>query len=78
MSYTVSIERTFGNKVVSLMKNHRETAFIFTKQFYNMEELTMKLKDYNLTSDDIKEMVDTYMIETMPRYDFVCEKAKGM
>ena len=38
----------------------------------------MKLKDYNLTAQDIKDMVNTYMIETMPRYDFVCEKAKGM
>ncbi|WP_294586434.1 aspartate aminotransferase family protein [uncultured Ruminococcus sp.] len=38
----------------------------------------MKLKDYNLTAQDIKDMVSTYMIETMPRYDFVCEKAKGM
>ncbi|MGN0624217.1 MAG: aspartate aminotransferase family protein [Oscillospiraceae bacterium] len=38
----------------------------------------MKLKDTGYSAQQIKDMVGKYMIETMPRYDFICEKAKGM
>ena len=38
----------------------------------------MKLKDRNLTAEQVKEMVHTYMIETYERYEFVAETAKGM
>ncbi len=38
----------------------------------------MKLSDVKMTKDEIKELVDTYMIETYKRFDFVCEKAEGM
>lgn len=38
----------------------------------------MKLKDKELTAQDVKSLVKKYMIETYERYDFVCERAKGM
>jgi acetylornithine/N-succinyldiaminopimelate aminotransferase len=38
----------------------------------------MKLKDYNLSKEDVKAMTNKYMIETYERFDFVAEKAKGM
>ncbi|AKN30283.1 acetylornithine aminotransferase [Clostridium carboxidivorans P7] len=38
----------------------------------------MKLKDKNLTEKDVKALVKKYMIDTYERYDFVCERAKGM
>lgn len=38
----------------------------------------MKLKDRNLTEKDVKALVKKYMIDTYERYDFVCERAKGM
>ncbi|WP_058952785.1 aspartate aminotransferase family protein [Clostridium tyrobutyricum] len=38
----------------------------------------MKLKDKGLTEQDVKSLVKKYMIETYERYDFVCERAKGM
>lgn len=38
----------------------------------------MRLKDVDMTKEEIKELVDTYMIETYKRFDFVCEKAEGM
>ena len=38
----------------------------------------MKLKEVGMSKEDIKELVDTYMIETYKRFDFVCEKAEGM
>lgn len=38
----------------------------------------MKLKDKGLTAEDVKALVKKYMIETYERYDFVCERAKGM
>ncbi|AND83562.1 acetylornithine/succinylornithine family transaminase [Clostridium tyrobutyricum] len=38
----------------------------------------MKLKDKGLTAQDVKSLVKKYMIETYERYDFVCERAKGM
>jgi len=38
----------------------------------------MKLKDTGLTAEDIKALVKKYMIETYQRYDFICERSKGM
>ncbi len=38
----------------------------------------MKLRDRNLTAADVKALVKTYMIDTYERFDFVCERAKGM
>lgn len=38
----------------------------------------MKLKEKGLTAEDVKSLVKKYMIETYERYDFVCERAKGM
>ena len=38
----------------------------------------MKLKDYHLTVEDVKELVSKYMIDTYERFDFLCERAKGM
>ncbi|MBV4439756.1 aspartate aminotransferase family protein [Clostridium tyrobutyricum] len=38
----------------------------------------MKLRDKGLTAQDVKSLVKKYMIETYERYDFVCERAKGM
>ena len=38
----------------------------------------MKLKDLGLTKEDIKEKVNTYMIETYERFDFVAETAYDM
>lgn len=38
----------------------------------------MKLKDVNLTKEDIKALTNKYMIETYERFDFVAEKADGM
>lgn len=38
----------------------------------------MKLKDYNLSKQDIKDMVGKYMIETFERFDFIAETAKDM
>lgn len=38
----------------------------------------MNLKEKGLTAEDVKELVKKYMIETYERYDFVCERAKGM
>ncbi len=38
----------------------------------------MKLKDCGLTAEEVKALVGKYMIDTYERYDFVCERAKGM
>jgi acetylornithine/N-succinyldiaminopimelate aminotransferase len=38
----------------------------------------MRLKDTGLTAQDIKDKVNTYMIETYERFDFLAETAKGM
>lgn len=38
----------------------------------------MKLKDTGLTKDQIKELVNKYMIETYERFDFLAETAKDM
>lgn len=38
----------------------------------------MRLIDTGLTEQDIKDKVNTYMMETYERYDFVAERAKGM
>lgn len=38
----------------------------------------MKLKDKGLTEEDVKALVKKYMIDTYERYNFVCERAKGM
>lgn len=38
----------------------------------------MRLKDIGLTKEDVKALVDKYMIETYERFDFVAETAKGM
>lgn len=38
----------------------------------------MKLKDVNLTKDELKAIVDKYMIDTYERFDFVAETAKDM
>jgi acetylornithine/N-succinyldiaminopimelate aminotransferase len=42
------------------------------------ETKTMKLKDCGLTAEDVKALAKKYMIDTYERYDFVCERAKGM
>ncbi len=38
----------------------------------------MRLKDTNLTKQDIKDKVNKYMIETYERFDFLAETAKDM
>ena len=38
----------------------------------------MKLKDLNLTAQDIKDKVNKYMVEIGERFDFVAETAKGV
>ncbi len=38
----------------------------------------MKLKDTGYSANQIKDLVNKYMIETMPRFDFVCDSAKDM
>ncbi len=35
----------------------------------------MKLKDFNLTKDELIEMADKYMNETFKRYDFVADES---
>jgi acetylornithine/N-succinyldiaminopimelate aminotransferase len=37
----------------------------------------MLLKDINKTPQQIKDLVNKYMIETYKRFDFICEKAEG-
>ena len=34
----------------------------------------MKLKDTGLTKQELKEMVDKYMIDTYERFDFIAER----
>lgn len=38
----------------------------------------MRLKDTGLTAQELKDMVNKYMIETYVRFDFVADTAKGM
>lgn len=38
----------------------------------------MRLSEVNMTKEDIKTLVKTYMIETYARFDFICERAEGM
>ncbi len=38
----------------------------------------MKLKDCGLNAEEVKALAGKYMIDTYERYDFVCERAKGM
>ncbi len=38
----------------------------------------MKLKDFNLTKDELIEMADKYMNETFKRYDFVADESHDM
>ena len=38
----------------------------------------MLLRDTGLTAKELKEIVNTYMIETYERYDFIAERAEGM
>lgn len=42
------------------------------------DESVMKLQDTGLTAQELKDMVNRYMIETYPRYDFIAERAEGM
>ena len=39
---------------------------------------TMRLRDTGLTAEELKEMVNKYMVETYERYDFIAERAEGM
>lgn len=34
----------------------------------------MRLQDTGLTAQELKDMVNQYMIETYPRYDFIAER----
>lgn len=36
----------------------------------------MKLKDTGLTKQELKEMVDKYMIDTYERFDFIAKEQK--
>lgn len=38
----------------------------------------MRLKDTGLTAQELKDIVNKYMIETYERYDFIAERAEGM
>ena len=38
----------------------------------------MRLKDTGLASQDIKDKVNKYMIETYERFDFPCRRAKDI
>lgn len=38
----------------------------------------MRLKDTGLTPQELKDMVNKYMVETYERYDFIAERAEGM
>lgn len=38
----------------------------------------MRLKDAGLTPQELKDMVNKYMVETYERYDFIAERAEGM
>lgn len=38
----------------------------------------MRLKDTGLTAQELKDIVNKYMVETYERYDFIAERAKGM
>ena len=38
----------------------------------------MRLKDTGLTAQELKDMVNKYMMETYERYDFIAERAEGM
>jgi len=38
----------------------------------------MNLKEKGLTAEDVVALVKKYMIDTTERFDFVCERAKGM
>jgi len=38
----------------------------------------MNLKDLNMSREDLKEMVDTYMIDTYERFDMIAQTAKDM
>ena len=38
----------------------------------------MRLRDTGLTAEELKEMVNKYMVETYERYDFIAERAEGM
>jgi acetylornithine/N-succinyldiaminopimelate aminotransferase len=38
----------------------------------------MKLKDYNLTPEELKAITNKYMIETYERFNFIAESAKDM
>ncbi len=42
------------------------------------EENNMKLKDTGFSAQEIKDMVNKYMVETYERYDFIAERAEGM
>lgn len=37
----------------------------------------MKLEDFDMTKDELKELYDTYFYETFKRFDFVAEKGDG-
>ena len=38
----------------------------------------MKLESTGYTAEEIKDMVNEYMIETYDRFDFVAERGEGM
>ena len=38
----------------------------------------MRLKDTGLTPQELKDIVNKYMVETYERYDFIAERAEGM
>ena len=38
----------------------------------------MRLRDTGLTAEELKAMVNKYMVETYERYDFIAERAEGM
>lgn len=38
----------------------------------------MKLTDYNMSAENVKELVKKYMVDTYERYNFIAEKAKDM
>lgn len=38
----------------------------------------MRLKDTGFTAQELKDIVNKYMVETYERYDFIAEHSEGM
>ena len=52
--------------------------YSLNKYVWKRGDFKIRLKDTGLTPQELKDIVNKYMVETYERYDFIAERAEGM